>query len=100
MVKEDIMPRGDRTGPNGMGPMTGRGLGFCNGFNVRNFSRSFGGRMNRRRFGQEWGFREEGLYPQEQQLTPISEAKYIEAEMSEMKEALASMEKRLAELKK
>lgn len=25
------MPYGDRTGPNGMGPMTGRGMGFCTG---------------------------------------------------------------------
>ncbi len=25
------MPRGDRTGPMGMGPMTGRGAGFCSG---------------------------------------------------------------------
>lgn len=25
------MPRGDRTGPNGMGPMTGRAAGFCAG---------------------------------------------------------------------
>ena len=23
------MPRGDRTGPAGMGPMTGRGMGYC-----------------------------------------------------------------------
>ena len=26
------MPRGDRTGPDGYGPRTGRGLGFCNGY--------------------------------------------------------------------
>jgi hypothetical protein len=26
------MPRGDRTGPMGMGPMTGRGVGYCSGF--------------------------------------------------------------------
>ena len=26
------MPRGDRTGPNGMGQITGRGMGYCNGF--------------------------------------------------------------------
>jgi hypothetical protein len=26
------MPRGDGTGPMGMGPMTGRGAGFCTGF--------------------------------------------------------------------
>ena len=25
------MPRGDRTGPEGLGPATGRGLGFCRG---------------------------------------------------------------------
>jgi hypothetical protein len=25
------MPRGDRTGPMGMGPMTGRGQGYCSG---------------------------------------------------------------------
>lgn len=27
----DIMPAGDRTGPMGMGPMTGRGTGYCGG---------------------------------------------------------------------
>lgn len=26
------MPRGDRTGPRGMGPMTGRGAGYCAGY--------------------------------------------------------------------
>lgn len=26
------MPRGDRTGPMGMGPMTGRGAGYCAGY--------------------------------------------------------------------
>ena len=26
------MPGGDRTGPAGMGPMTGRGAGFCAGY--------------------------------------------------------------------
>ena len=25
------MPRGDRTGPTGRGPRTGRGLGYCTG---------------------------------------------------------------------
>jgi len=28
------MPFGDRTGPRGLGPMTGRGAGFCAGFPV------------------------------------------------------------------
>lgn len=31
------MPRGDRTGPMGMGPMTGRGAGFCAGFAAPGF---------------------------------------------------------------
>ena len=26
------MPRGDRRGPDGYGPMTGRGLGYCAGY--------------------------------------------------------------------
>ena len=26
------MPKGDHTGPMGMGPKTGRGAGYCNGF--------------------------------------------------------------------
>lgn len=30
--KEFAMPGGDRTGPRGEGPMTGRGLGSCGGF--------------------------------------------------------------------
>jgi len=28
------MPRGDRTGPAGYGPMSGRGAGYCAGFGV------------------------------------------------------------------
>ncbi len=31
------MPGGDGTGPRGLGPMTGRGAGFCAGFNVPGF---------------------------------------------------------------
>ncbi len=32
------MPRGDSTGPAGMGPMTGRGAGYCAGFNVPGYA--------------------------------------------------------------
>ena len=31
------MPRGDRTGPMGFGPMTGRGAGYCAGFGMPGF---------------------------------------------------------------
>lgn len=32
------MPFGDGTGPRGMGPMTGRGAGFCAGFGAPGFA--------------------------------------------------------------
>ncbi|KUK37400.1 MAG: Uncharacterized protein XD67_1303, partial [Thermodesulfobacterium commune] len=31
------MPWGDRTGPLGLGPRTGRGLGYCSGANTPGF---------------------------------------------------------------
>ncbi|MDA8123648.1 MAG: DUF5320 domain-containing protein [Deltaproteobacteria bacterium] len=51
------MPGGDRTGPVGRGPMTGRGAGFCAGYGVPGFSNpgcgmgnaGFGGRGGRGR---------------------------------------------------
>ncbi len=39
-----IMPRGDGTGPAGMGPMTGRAAGFCAGFGVPGYANLIGGR--------------------------------------------------------
>jgi hypothetical protein len=36
--KETIMPRGDRTGPAGMGPMTGRAAGYCAGYGVPGYA--------------------------------------------------------------
>jgi len=50
------MPWGDRTGPLGLGPMTGRGLGYCAGFNTPGFVKGPGfgwGRGWGRGFG--WG---------------------------------------------
>jgi hypothetical protein len=43
------MPFGDRTGPAGLGPMSGRGAGFCGGYGVPGTmnpapGRGFGGR--------------------------------------------------------
>lgn len=32
------MPRGDGTGPGGMGPMTGRAAGYCAGFDMPGFA--------------------------------------------------------------
>ncbi len=43
------MPRGDRTGPMGMGPMTGRAAGFCAGYGTPGFANQPG--MGRPRRG-------------------------------------------------
>jgi len=39
------MPRGDGTGPGGMGPMTGRAAGYCAGYSVPGFANPIGGRF-------------------------------------------------------
>ncbi|NLV49386.1 MAG: DUF5320 domain-containing protein, partial [Clostridiales bacterium] len=36
------MPRGDGTGPMGMGRMTGRGAGYCAGFAAPGYSNPVG----------------------------------------------------------
>ncbi len=57
----DNMPGGDRTGPWGMGPRTGRRAGFCSGYGMPGFmNRSvwppFGGRwFSRPGFGRFGG---------------------------------------------
>jgi len=37
------MARGDKSGPMGQGPMTGRGLGYCAGYDSPGFTNGFGG---------------------------------------------------------
>ena len=46
------MPRGDGTGPTGMGPMTGRAAGYCAGYPVPGFMNPYGGRFGG---GFGWG---------------------------------------------
>lgn len=64
------MPLGDRTGPNGFGPRTGRGLGYCSGYSTpgymtggRGYGRGSGygygggyGRGYGRGFGRGFGY--------------------------------------------
>jgi len=55
------MPRGDGTGPAGMGPMTGRAAGYCAGYPVPGYMNpapGYGfGRGLGRGFGRGLGFR-------------------------------------------
>ncbi len=45
------MPAGDGTGPMGQGPMTGRGAGYCTGFDAPGYANPLPGRG----FGMGWG---------------------------------------------
>lgn len=53
------MPAGDRTGPVGIGPMTGRGMGYCAGYGAAGYDApSWASRGPGRRFygrGGRWG---------------------------------------------
>ena len=112
------MPRGDRTGPRGMGPMTGRARGFCADYNHPGFM-SFGpGRGHGRGFGRGWGIgRGRGFgmrasagwgypygmppymadYPE---LTPDEEQKQIKHEKELLQQQLDFLTERMNELEK
>jgi hypothetical protein len=52
------VPRGDRTGPMGMGAMTGRGAGYCAGFGMPGYANPAPGRGFGMGFGRgrgAWG---------------------------------------------
>jgi hypothetical protein len=54
------MPAGDGTGPGGMGPRTGRGMGYCSGYDAPGWAnpgpgRGFYGRGGRGIRGGYWG---------------------------------------------
>ncbi len=48
------MPGGDRTGPSGLGPKTGRAAGYCAGYPTPGYMNSIPGR-GRGGFGRGWG---------------------------------------------
>jgi len=80
------MPRGDRTGPTGAGPMTGRGAGFCAGFNAAGFQTAGGGFG--RGCGRGFGFRNRFAQP----VSPAPSN-----ELAELKAQMARIEKQLSE---
>ncbi|MBD3203154.1 hypothetical protein GF327_02590 [Candidatus Woesearchaeota archaeon] len=102
------MPRGDGTGPNGSGPMTGRGLGYCSGSNSPGFAkgpgmgirRGFGGRGNRFRFFAQspaWQPVQQPVFPQQDKNTEIT---VLEQQKNSIEQQLENINKRLGELKK
>ncbi len=89
------MPQGDRTGPNGQGPMTGRGRGFCSGFNAPGFVNSGFGRGFGR--GRCFGFRQPFVQPQV--ITEVQESEFLKQELEQINVEKAEIEARLKELK-
>nr|HID14079.1 hypothetical protein [Anaerolineae bacterium] len=49
------MPRGDGTGPMGLGPMTGRRAGYCAGYGVPGYMNPIPGRGFGLGLGRGWG---------------------------------------------
>ena len=96
------MPRRDGTGPMGMGPMTGRGAGLCNGdFANLNFERRFGGNGCQRGYRSQ--FFQTGVagylrncYFQVTQTT--DEKAFLELEEERLRNQLKSVKERLSNL--
>lgn len=104
------MPRGDRTGPEGFGPMSGRGLGYCNGYESPGYTKGIprGGRGygRGRGFGRgpgygrgNYGWYDRGYSNPEPAIPTASEKTLIENEIKVVKEHLKNLKKRLTEIK-
>jgi hypothetical protein len=118
------MPGGDRTGPRGLGAMTGRGLGYCADYDTpgyakgmrmgRGWSRGRGGYRGRRfEYGRGggWDYRppvyarySPAIPPRispENQLTMLkNEKEYLEAELNGIKSAIDEISKKITNLEK
>ena len=115
------MPRGNRTGPRGLGARTGRGLGYCSGFSTPRYTKGPGMGMG---WGHGWrGGRGTGwgrggrfasspypYYPSEAVppypivperpavLDPKEESKFLEQTLAGLRKEIDFIEKRLEEL--
>lgn len=104
------MPRGTGTGPMGQGPMTGRGAGFCAGYDVPGYvnqavpgygcGRGFGGfgrfygRGGRARgYGYGRGF---GVF--QPATTPADERGILDAQESFLAKELEAVRQRISDL--
>jgi len=106
------MPGGDRTGPMGMGPRTGRGAGYCSGSGMPGYAnpgygraglgfRRGGGRGMGRRFFRHFGYGAGAFgYPPAPYYGPIDEKQALEAEADALKSRLDAIDARLDALSK
>ncbi|MEA3505818.1 MAG: DUF5320 domain-containing protein [Bacteroidota bacterium] len=101
------MPRGDKTGPEGRGSMTGRRMGYCVGNNRsgyeefdeygRGVARGFG-----RGFGRGMGFRfGRGYRPLSEEVKPnVSDENSVLDEIRNLKKQMDALEKKLSDFNK
>jgi len=97
------MPRGDKTGPAGQGPMTGRGMGYCGGYNTPGFMNPGFGRGGGRGLGRGFGWRRfwgypYGAYPYQPQITKKEEKEMLEDEVADLEKELKEVRARLNQL--
>ena len=107
------MPRGDGTGPMGMGPGTGWGMGYCAGYARPGYFRSRGffgrGAGYRNRFWATGvpGWQQAGWYGGFPQSAPFAgtlaeedEATFLRREAEDLERALKNVKDRLQEMEK
>jgi hypothetical protein len=114
------MPSGDRTGPEGMGPRTGRAFGYCSGFDTPGYHKGAGGGFGRsmgrgrgigrgmgrgRGFHAGWGFgyptpQPGGQWPYATEMTREDEIRMLKSQMDSLERSRKVIEKRLGELGK
>ncbi|MFC2151050.1 DUF5320 domain-containing protein [Bacteroidota bacterium] len=100
------MPRGDKTGPGGLGPMTGRRMGYCAGNDNPGFNNNskFGFGLGKgfrggqvRRKGQH-GFGRNQIHSENQEISATDQKSVIENEIEILKQQLSFLEKELEKL--
>lgn len=101
------MPRGDRTGRDGLGPMTGRGLGYCAGFSVPGYLQGGGFQGAGRggffgrgrgmglgyRFGSAFGRTYGWSGPSQERQALADHVDALERELKALRDHLATLEK-------
>lgn len=104
------MPRGDKSGPMGQGPMTGRAIGYCVGNDAPGYmegrpglgmARGFrGGRKSGKGRGMAMGRRMHNAAPFEEDLAPTKdeERNYLSRQAERLKRTLKEVEQRINEL--
>jgi len=98
------MPGGDRTGPMGTGPRTGRGMGYCSGYDRPGFANPAPDFRVRYGFGcgeagRGWRHRFYTTgFPRPAPLTPEQETAILKARADRLKSQLDAVQKRIEEL--